>query len=258
MNPRSEPVLRIELQPGRDGAHHMQRDAALLAAQSEHHDPVLRLYTWSPPAVSFGYMQQAADLLDLDACRAAGVDVVRRPTGGRAILHWEEITYAIVASTTDARFGANLAASHARIGACLAAGLRHLGVEAELSRPMLDAERRWLRQPCFASPGRAELMVAGRKLLGSAQRRNPTAFLQHGSLLVGPAHVRLVELLQDARRDPGVGKVMRDKLQRDTVTLQDLLGSMPPFEVLAPALIAGFATELQLETAPLESRPVTS
>jgi lipoate-protein ligase A len=197
-------------------------------------------------------MQDAASLLDPGACRRAGVDVVRRPTGGRAILHWEEITYAIVAPSSDPRFGASLTEAHARIGHCLAAGLRTLGIETALSRPALDPERRLLRAPCFASPGRAELLVHGRKLLGSAQRRTRHAFLQHGSLLVGPAHLRLIEFLLDAR-DPAVRATMQAGLGRDTVTVAELLGTAPDFATLAAALAAGFHTGLELDLNPQDA-----
>lgn len=245
--------LRVFVEPELDGATHMQRDRELLESHLPGMPTCLRLYTWSPPAISLGSMQDAARLLDLEACRAAGIDVVQRPTGGRAILHWEEITYAIVASADDARFGGHVATSHAVIGRCLAAGLERLGVRATLSRPALDPERRLLRQPCFASPGRAELLVGGRKLLGSAQRRTASAFLQHGSLLLGPAHERLVDFLLDTERDPALAATMRDKLRRDTVTLGDLLGAAPSFETLVEVLVHGFARTLELtvERAPI-------
>lgn len=227
----------------------MQRDADQLAAMQPGDPPRLTLYSWAPPAVSLGFMQNAASLLDPEACRRAGVDVVRRPTGGRAILHWEEITYAIVAPSSDPRFGITLAETHARIAACLAGGLQALGIEAALSRPALDPGRRLLRAPCFASPGRAELLVSGRKLLGSAQRRTRHAFLQHGSLLVGPAHLRLIEFLQDAR-DPAVRDAMSAALVRETVTVSALLGSTPGFATLAAALAGGFRRGLGMELAP--------
>lgn len=242
-------ALQFACAPDQSGAVHMQRDAAELAAMQPGDAPRLTLYSWSPPAVSLGFMQNAANLLDLAACRRAGVDVVRRPTGGRAILHWEEITYAIVAPSSDPRFGTTLPETHARIGACLAAGLRRLGVDAALSRPALDPERRLLRAPCFASPGRAELLVQGRKLLGSAQRRTRHAFLQHGSLLVGPAHLRLVDFLQDAR-EPAVRAAMHAALARDTVTVGGLLGTAPGFAALAQALAGGFRHVLELDLAP--------
>jgi lipoate-protein ligase A len=244
--PDARPILPVYFEPGLDGATHMRRDAQWLAAHSPGDPPVLRLYTWDPPAVSLGHMQDPAALLDLDACRAAGIDVVVRPTGGRAILHWEEVTYAIVAGIEDPHFGTDLPTCHAVVGQCLAAGLAALGVAAELSRPALDPERRLLRQPCFVSPGRAELLVRGRKLLGSAQRRTATAFLQHGSLLLGPAHERLVELLADTRGDAALAAAMRARLQRDTVTLGELLGTVPSYATVAAALAYGFGTVLGL------------
>jgi lipoate-protein ligase A len=244
--PITPDALRVRFEPGLDGATHMRRDAELLTSQALGDGPTLRLYTWNPPAVSLGHMQVPESLLDLGACQAAGVDVVVRPTGGRAILHWEEVTYAIVAGIDDPRFGTDLATCHAVIGRCLAAGLGALGIPAELSRPALDPHRRLLRQPCFVSPGRAELLVKGRKLLGSAQRRTSRAFLQHGSLLVGPAHERLVELLADTRANAGLAAALRDRLASDTVTLQELLGHAPSFATLAAALTHGFATVLGL------------
>ncbi|MFQ5599538.1 MAG: biotin/lipoate A/B protein ligase family protein [Candidatus Krumholzibacteriia bacterium] len=246
MSSRSANVLRVLLEPGLTGAENMRRDTGLLEAQDEESPPALRLYTWEPAAISLGFMQRAEELVDLDACRAAGIDVVRRPTGGRTILHWEEITYAVVASTRDARFGAHLGAAHAVIGECLAAGLAHLGIATELSRPLRDPQRRLLRQPCFVSAGRSELLVGGRKLLGSAQRRRAQAFLQHGSLLVGSAHVRLVEFLLDTRGDPRLAATMQRRLGRDTTTLGDLLGRRPAFEELTTALVRGFSERLGL------------
>jgi len=252
MTVRAPTELLVTCAPGRPGAEHMRRDADQLAAMQPGDAPRLTLYSWSPPAVSLGFMQNAASLLDLDACGRAGVEVVQRPTGGRAILHWEEITYAIVAPSSDPRFGASLAESHARIGDCLAAGLQTLGIEAALSRPALDPGRRLLRAPCFASPGRAELLVRGRKLLGSAQRRTRHAFLQHGSLLVGPAHLRLIEFLLDAR-DPAVRATMQAALGRDTVTVADLLGTAPDFAALAAALAKGFRTGLEMALVPQDA-----
>jgi len=232
----------------------MRRDADLLADAARNGSVALRLYTWSPPCISLGFMQRATQLLDLDACRHAGIDVVRRPTGGRAVLHWEEITYAFAAPVGDPRFGTTLAETQHLIGRCLAAGLLRLGIETALSRPALDPERRLLRAPCFASPGRAELMVHRRKLAGSAQRRTAHSFLQHGSLLVGPAHARVVEFL--LQRDSLPVAVARLRLERDTIHVGELLGTTPSFDVLADALTAGFAATLGLE--PVAASPVTA
>lgn len=240
-------LLRVLVEPARSGTFQMQRDRELLETQAPGAGPTLRLYTWRPWCVSLGAMQRIEAALDLEACRAAGVDVVQRPTGGRSILHAEEITYALVASTADDRFGKNLADSHRIVGEALAAGLQSLGVAARLSRPELDPDRRLLRQPCFASPGRAEILVQGRKLLGSAQRRQADAFLQHGSLLLGPAHEGLVDLLlvqQETERAP-----MRARLRRDTITLHEILDPLPHFEDVVEALVAGFTANLGLHAS---------
>jgi lipoate-protein ligase A len=239
-------TLRVLLEPDLPGAENMRRDAELLEAceTGRATGAVLRLYSWKPAAVSVGAMQDPARLLDLELCRAAGIDVVRRPTGGRAVLHADEITYAVVAATADPRFGTGLAGANATIGACLVAALGRLGIAAQLSRPTRDPQRRLLQRPCFVSAGRAEVLVDGRKLLGSAQRRLRRAFLQHGSLLVGPAHEGLVELLAASRSDAAFAAAMRDSLRRSTTTLAELLERRPGFDELAQALFHGFQETL--------------
>lgn len=225
----------------------MGRDAALLAEQAPGGPPVLRLYTWSPPAVSVGYMQDADAILDFARCGAAGIDVVQRPTGGRAILHADEVTYAIVAACDDDRFGTSLRDAHQIVGTCLAASLRHLGVHASLSRPDRDPARSLVREPCFTSAGRAELLVHGRKLLGSAQRRTATAFLQHGSLLVGPAHENLAECVLAPNQ--AVRQATRAKLRHATITLQEILRRRPTFAEVSHAFVRGFSDVLGLQAS---------
>lgn len=182
----------------------MAVDAGLLAdVEAGRSGPVFRLYTWAPPAVSVGHHQVAGRELDLEAAAARGIDVVRRPTGGRALLHADELTYAVAARVDDPLFGGSLAESHAGISAVFRQALLNLGIPAELAgreagagaereRPTRSLD---VATPCFAAPTRSELVVAGRKILGSAQRRGRTAFLQHGSLMLGPAHLELAELL---------------------------------------------------------------
>lgn len=243
--PMSAHALRVLLEPELPGAENMRRDTALWEECHDTEAVTLRLYTWRRPTISVGWMQDPAALLNLRACREAGVDVVRRPTGGRAILHADEITYAVVAPVGDVRFGDGVAASHARIATCLAAGLAILGVRTQVSRPTPDPERRMLRQPCFTSSGRAELLVGGRKLVGSAQRRGERAFLQHGSLLVDNGHQRLVDFLLDCR-DERARTVMRSALRRGTTTLREQLGYVPSFDELAAALAGGFTSRLDV------------
>jgi lipoate-protein ligase A len=241
--------LRLFLEPDTCGSENMRRDTSLLESCSDDTPVTLRLYTWSRPTISVGWMQDPAALLDLSACRDAGVDVVRRPTGGRAILHAQEITYAVAASLEDERFGSSVRESHAVIGACLAEALARLGVRTEVSRPTPDRERRMLRQPCFTSSGRHELLVCGRKLVGSAQRRSQRAFLQHGSLLIDRGHEQLVDFLLDAARDTCAARKLRRALRDATTTLRDELGRTPAFHELASVLAGAFASRLDLATA---------
>jgi lipoate-protein ligase A len=248
--PRPDLTLRVHVEPRCGGEVNMRRDAALLARQEPGMPPVLRLYSWSPPAISVGYMQDAAEILDLQRCATAGIDVVQRPTGGRAILHAEELTYALVAACDDIRFGTSLRDAHQIIGECLAASLRLLGVHAALSRPDRDPTRSLVREPCFASSGRAELLVGGRKLLGSAQRRNTVAFLQHGSLLVGRAHEDLADFMRFAPPTAAAAReTTRAKLRAATITLQEILGQRPAFDALAQALVRGFTAGLGLSAS---------
>lgn len=247
-------TLRVHLEPEQSGDENMRRDAALLAAAAEDATVVLRLYTWNPPAVSLGHMQRAAEVLDLAACRATGVDVVRRPTGGRAVLHWQELTYAVVASVRDRRFGTTLGSAHAVIGDCLAAALARFGVRVQLSRPEAERSPRRPERPCFLSSGRAEVLVDGRKLVGSAQRRTAAAFLQHGSLLLGPAHEGLADLLLDTRGQPQRAAALRARLRAATTTLATLLGTPPDIDSLAAAFVHGFCTRLDLD-AEVQRRP---
>jgi lipoate-protein ligase A len=190
-------------------------------------------------------MQRGADLLDLQACQEDGIDIAPRPTGGRAILHAEEITYAFVGNTTRPPFDQGLQHTHHLLAECLRDGLARLGISTSLSRPSRDPQRQLIRQPCFTSAGRAELLVDGRKLLGSAQRRRRDTFLQHGSLLLGPAHIGIVDYMLETRHDPRQARMLRDRLQTTTTHLGALLSHVPSFEMLCDALQEGFVQRLR-------------
>jgi lipoate-protein ligase A len=138
----------------------------------------LRLYRWSPPCLSFGRNEPALTRYDSDAIARLGLDTVRRPTGGRAVWHETEA----VAGPADL-FG-SLREAYIRVHAVLAAALRRLGVDAELARRPRSGAAGPGSGPCFASPVGGEIVVAGRKLVGSAQVREGGAFLQHGSILL--------------------------------------------------------------------------
>lgn len=151
--------------------------------------PVLRFYTWEPAAVSLGRHQDEGTAVDRHACRERGIEVVRRITGGLAVLHHQELTYSIVSRCSNRLFPNDVIGTYKVIAQGLLAGLGRLGVPAEMASGAmrrLAPEDRIAKDPaCFATPSHYELLVHGRKIVGSAQRRLPHAFLQHGSILMG-------------------------------------------------------------------------
>jgi lipoate-protein ligase A len=201
--------------------------------------PTVRFFGWGPPAVSLGYGQPLDGAIDQDACARLGIGLVRRPTGGSAILHESpaaELTYSVVARADDFPGAEDVLETYRTLGTALAAGLARLGVPAEvvpLARRLPGAAPTF----CFARVGAYELAVDGRKIAGSAQRRQAGTFLQHGSLLldVDPARLRAVF--------PGVV----DPLAGVT-TLRAAANRPVGFAEAVTALRVGFAATL----APLE------
>ncbi|MBE0566775.1 MAG: lipoate--protein ligase family protein [Krumholzibacteria bacterium] len=235
--------LRVLADGALPGAANMARDRDLLAAYRPGDDPVLRIYRWDPPAVTIGYNQQVDDF-DADGVRAAGWDVVRRPTGGRAILHADELTYAVVGTSPGPLFGDSLHDVYLTINRALVAFLAGLGIAAEIAEGESRDEARGL--VCFRSAGRYEIAVAGRKLVGSAQRRTGGCFLQHGSILAGPGHLELLRFLRPGK--PGADVPARE-LALGTTDLGQLRGARygpQELDALAPALAAAFAGTLGL------------
>ncbi|MBK8250785.1 MAG: lipoate--protein ligase family protein [Gemmatimonadetes bacterium] len=165
--------------PPLPGAINMAIDEALLARARETHRRTIRVYSWTRPTISLGRHQTAQGIWDLARCEARGVDVVRRLTGGRAILHHRELTYAVAAPVRE---DVGLRDDYRAIAALLARSLALLGIGATTAIPQSRMPIP-AAAPCFELPARDELVVDGRKLVASAQLREEGAFLQHGSLL---------------------------------------------------------------------------
>ena len=165
---------------GRPGAENMGIDAALLR-EARRGAAFLRLYRWSPPCLSFGRNEPARTRYDRAAIERLGLEVVRRPTGGRAVWHEKEVTYAVAGPAT--MFG-SLREAYIRVHTLLAAALRHLDVPAELAQRPSGPVVGPAGGACFAAPVGGEIVAGGRKLVGSAQIREGGAFLQHGSILL--------------------------------------------------------------------------
>jgi lipoate-protein ligase A len=234
-----------------DGATNMAADQAILDAVVEGASPpTLRFYAWAPPCLSLGRGQPLADA-DQEACRAAGVDIVRRPTGGRAILHTDELTYSVALRQSDPRAEGGVIESYRRLSEGLLAGLRRLEVQAIQAvgrSPADDAPS----AVCFETPSAYEITVQGRKLVGSAQWRAGGGVLQHGTLPLCGDLARIVDYLAlpDAERGS-----QRHHLHLQALTLEEARGQPVPFAAATQALTAGFAQALDLTLVPGELTP---
>jgi len=183
----------------RDAASNMALDEALLVRhEAGATPPTLRVYGWCQPTLSLGYAQNVQREVDLAACHTQGVAVIRRPTGGRAVLHDQEVTYSVVMPITLADGLYTITEHYRRIGMALAAALQTLGLPVQLARPQVRATS--MRAPaspaCFAALSRYELSVAGKKMVGSAQKRAQRALLQHGSIPLWMDRQRLFQCLR--------------------------------------------------------------
>jgi len=187
---------RIVFDPAANGAWNMAVDEVLLdgvAAGSA--PPTLRFYAWSPACLSLGYFQPFS-VVNLEGCRGLGVDVVRRPTGGRAILHDRELTYSVALPASVLGRDAGILPSYRRLSLALQTGLRRLGIDVSLA-PESEAPNRALHGPaCFDRPSAHEILLHGRKLVGSAQVRRAGALLQHGSIVIEPRMATLIACLK--------------------------------------------------------------
>jgi lipoate-protein ligase A len=225
-----------DLDRARDAAAQMAADEALLDEVAAGAAPALRLYRWSPPAMSLGRFQPDADV-DTDACARLGVEVVRRPTGGMALLHGGDLTYAVAMPRPEGPEG-GVDPVYRHLAGGLIAGLARLGVAAAVARHDGPAG-----PVCFAGQQGADLRVGDRKLCGSAQVRRAGAVLQHGSVLLERLPFDETHLL--ALR-PGAPAVTSERLRAATVTLGEL-GAPTEVHEVARALVEGFAEALDLD-----------
>ena len=218
------------------GARNMAVDDAILTVGR--HLPTLRLYAWQPPCLSLGYGQRAADV-DFPRLAAANWDIVRRPTGGRAILHADELTYSLILPPDDPVAAGDIAESYRRIRGAPAAALLRLGVTPDAA-PHASGGPAGAGPVCFEAAGQYEITVGGRKLVGSAQARRRDGVLQHGSLPLHGDLARICDVL--AYPDAAARDQARAQVRARAVTLAETLGAAHvPWDAAAAALAAGFA-----------------
>ena len=239
-------MWRLLHTPAARGAFNMALDEALMTYARDTRSWILRVYSWSCPTLSLGRNQTARGGYDLSLLGERGIDVVRRPTGGRAILHDREITYAVAGPIDDA---GDLRESYARINRLLVAGLQVLGVSAVDIAGNADPRGRGQPGllPCFHYPSVGEITLDGRKLVGSAQWRRDGTLLQHGSILVDDDQIQLDSLV-----------IEKGEPMPRPATLRDSLGSAPTDREVADALftaVRAAADPCALEIDGEASRP---
>lgn len=211
----------------RPGTAHanMAFDEALMHWSTRHASAAFRVYGWSSPTLSLGRNQRARDLYNLEAARSIGVGFVRRPTGGRALLHHREITYSVALPVRDA---ATARVVYGFINGILLGAMRSLGVEAALATHAVALPPG--PRPCFDIPSEHEIVVGTRKLVGSAQWRHDGAILQHGSILVHDDQPLLTRLMLTPCEPPP-----------RAATLSEALGREPSLDEVGRALCRALA-----------------
>ncbi|MGB7624537.1 MAG: biotin/lipoate A/B protein ligase family protein [Terriglobia bacterium] len=251
MNDAEGKVWRLISDPPRRGALNMEIDDALLhhLEESDQVATVVRFYEWERPTLSLGQHQRVELAADLDFCRANQIDIVHRPTGGRAVLHDQELTYAVISNDQDVFASTSVLRTYKQIAQGLCRGLRRLGVEALLADApthALEAPQNPLtvKHPCFNSPSRYELMVGQRKLVGSAQKRLQRSFLQHGSLLLD---CNIPVLARATRAD-------EEALAQSITTLRKVLGRPAGRGEVEQVLLKGMEEEFSIH---FEVQPLT-
>ncbi|MGE5588884.1 MAG: biotin/lipoate A/B protein ligase family protein [Clostridia bacterium] len=243
------------------GAWNMAVDEAVMVHVAKGlSPPTFRLFEWDPPSLSLGRVQSFERDVDAEACESLGVDVVRRPTGGRAVLHDVEVTYSLIMSEEDPALPRDMGASFSLATQGIIRGLRLLGVEAQIrgrdendkpgrtaaSGAGDDAAGALRTGACFDSPSWYEVVSGGRKLVGSAQARLMGVFLQHGSILIELDADKLCRLLKFASDEERAAAV--NHLRSHATSISEILGRPVGFREVEDAIIAGMSSHI----APIE------
>jgi len=264
--PHSE--WRLLITPPKPGTLNMAIDEAILEFVGRGDlPPTLRLYAWDPPCLSLGYAQPLNDV-DLDRLNQSGWDLVRRPTGGKAILHTDELTYAVIAPHTEIRMAGSVLESYSRLSQALLLALQFLGVPANIRHKSKEVEtsqkngqiKYGQKNPgpvCFEEPSTYEIIVNNKKLLGSAQARRKEGILQHGSLPLYGDLTRIIQVLKFS--DEKTRVIAANRLLNRATTIELVLGEKIDWKITAEAFSKAFqqVLNLALQMAPITSKEET-
>ena len=235
------------------GFMNMAIDEAIMIAHREGLvPPTIRFYQWSPPAVSLGYFQDLKKEIDVDACKNLGIDIVRRPTGGKAVLHDKELTYSFIIKENHPLVNDSILETYKKISGGIIRGLSYLGITAELV-PLREKLKNSssgneikskishsdIKSICFSVPSQYEVQVEGKKIVGSAQVRKREIVLQHGSLLIELEKDKLFSVFNF----PSVQIRERLKARFNATSLEEILKKKIDFSELSEILPRGFEEE---------------
>ena len=236
------------------GFMNMAIDEAIMIAHREGLvPPTIRFYQWSPPAVSLGYFQDLKKEIDVDACKNLGIDIVRRPTGGKAVLHDKELTYSFIIRENHPLVNDSILETYKKISGGVIRGLSYLGITAELvplreklkNETLLNKEEKPeirysdIKSICFSVPSQYEVQIEGKKIVGSAQVRKREIVLQHGSLLIELEKDKLFSVFNF----PSAQIRERLKTRFNATSLEDILKRKINFSELSEILPRGFEEE---------------
>ncbi|MCU0608180.1 MAG: lipoate--protein ligase family protein [Chitinispirillaceae bacterium] len=240
-------TIRIILDYPQAPEFNMAADNYLLDQAGSDSPVVVRIYSWDQPTISYGCLQNADKIFDKEAMKRHRIASVRRLTGGRAVLHGDDITYACIFPRSVRAMGGSIHETYEIISGCLIRGLALAGIVCETHDSCIEyaATKRNLTLPCFLSPNRNEIMVSGRKLVGSAQKRTAGAVLQHGSIPLGTLFRRLPEFLA---LDETGRRQQQEMVVKKCACVNELVKNIMP-DKLAGYLIEGF-----VETLPFYAR----
>ncbi|RNC99208.1 lipoate--protein ligase family protein [Lysinibacillus halotolerans] len=236
-------------------SYNMALDEALLDFHSEGEiPPVIRFYEWNPATLSIGYFQSAKKDVDFDAVKAQNLGFVRRPTGGRAVLHESELTYSIIVTEQYPEMPAGVTEAYRVLSEGLLLGFQNLGLDAYFSVPDTEEKLADLKKPksavCFDAPSWYELVVEGKKVAGSAQTRQKGVILQHGAILLDLDEEKLLSLFKFS--SPEMKEKMREKLPQKAVAINQLTDKQITIPQCVEAFKKGFEQALDIELVPYE------
>ncbi len=208
--------------------------------------PTLRLYSWNPPCLSLGHAQSFKDV-DVERLKSHGWEVVRRVTGGRAILHTDELTYSVTGSAEEPVLAGGILESYNRLAQALLSAIKDLGLQVEMKEHALAGEPAALNlnPVCFEVPSIYEITVDGKKLIGSAQARKREGVLQHGSLPLTGDLTRICDAL--VFENASARQTAKERLLARATTVESVLGVKTDWETAAQAFVQGFEAELGIQ-----------